>query len=543
MTKQEFLTKAHLIHGDKYIYHNLPDKLTYTSYIQLEYDSSIYQQKVDKHFLGRCPEKNTPKKTTEQFIEEAKLIWGDMFDYSLVDYTGANNMVKIIHDGMVFEQMAISHLNGKSPIYRLNKEVFIKKAKEKWCDDYDYSLVHDFINGDEKVKIIHNESGRIYEQSPYNHLKGRVEKSSEALSRTTKDFIDECNIIHNFRYDYTKTVFNRRRDKVIITCPKHGDFEQVAGSHLLGMGCRFCGYDDKDYHTKQYEVKYTTAEFIQVAKEKWGDKYNYSLTEYVNSRTKIKIIYDGIVYEQFPMGHLKYPVEFNMSEEIFLIKAHRKWKDKYDYSLMEYKTTTDKIKIIYDGVIYEQSPANHLNYAPELRNTQTLENFIECSEKIHGGKYTYDKSIYINSKTKMIITCPKHGDFEQVPLSHLRGSGCPVCNESRGESSIRKYLTINKIDFKTQKTFKGCQYVSLLKFDFYLPEYNLCIEFDGIQHFEAFEFFGGEEALLKNMERDVIKNQYCIDNNIKLLRIRYDEISDIENILDENLVIKKENLN
>jgi very-short-patch-repair endonuclease len=543
MTKQEFLNKAHLIHGDKYIYLSLSDKVVSTDDILIDFNGIIYKQKVVKHLIGRCPEKNTPTKTTEQFIKEATAVWGSKYDYSLTEYVNSSTKVKILYDNMIFEQDPLNHLRGVKVEYRLNKELFIKKAKEKWCDDYDYSLVHDFINGDEKVKIIHNETSKIYEQSPYNHLKGRPEKSSEALGRTTKDFIDECNIIHNFKYEYNKTIFNRRRDKVIITCPIHGDFEQVAGSHLLGMGCRFCGYDDKDYHTKQYEVKYTTAEFIQVAKEKWGNKYDYSLTEYVNSRTKIKIIYDGIVYEQFPMGHLKYPVEFNMNEEIFLIKAHRKWGDKYDYSLMDYKTTTDKIKIIYNGVIYEQAPNNHLNYAPELRNTQTLENFIECSKKIHGGKYTYDKSIYINRTTKMIITCPKHGDFEQKPGVHLKGSGCPVCNESRGESSIRKYLNINKIDFKTQKTFKGCQYVSLLKFDFYLPNHNICIEFDGIQHFEAFEFFGGEEALLKNMERDAIKNQYCTDNNIKLLRIEYDQIGDIENILKKNLLYKKENLN
>ena len=536
MTKQEFINKAHLIHGDKYIYHSLSDKVVSTDDILVEFNDIIYKQRVAKHLIGRCPEKNTPKKTTEQFIKEAKLIWGDVFDYSLVDYTGANDMVKIIHDGMVFEQMAINHLKGKSPIFRLNKELFIKKSKEKWGDVYDYSLVNDFANGDEKVKIMFKKTGIIYEQSPYNHLKGRPEYSNDEKIKTTEYFINRSNIIHNFKYEYAKSIYVSWNDKLIITCPKHGDFIQVAGSHLSGRGCSKCAHENQEHSSK-----YNQDQFIKMAKEKWGDKYDYSLTEYVNTTNKIKIIYDGIVYEQFPMGHLKYPVEFNMSEEIFLIKAHRKWKDKYDYSLMEYKTTTDKIKIIYDGVIYEQSPANHLNYAPELRNTQTLENFIECSEKIHGGKYTYDKSIYINSKTKMIITCPKHGDFEQVPLSHLRGSGCPVCNESRGESSIRKYLTINKIDFKTQKTFKGCQYVSLLKFDFYLPEYNLCIEFDGIQHFEAFEFFGGEEALLKNMERDDIKNQYCIDNNIKLLRIRYDEISDIENILDDN--IKKENLN
>ena len=115
------------------------------------------------------------------------------------------------------------------------------------------------------------------------------------------------------------------------------------------------------------------------------------------------------------------------------------------------------------------------------------------------------------------------GVFEQTPASHLKGSGCPRCKNSKGENKIYNYLNDKKIVFETQKSFVGCRNINPLFFDFYLPKYNMCIEYDGIQHFKSIERFGGVSEFDNCRIRDNIKNNYCKDNNIKLLRIKYDE--------------------
>lgn len=530
MTRYEFLEKAREVHGFKYMYPTLKNKIIHTDSIDIIFDDTLYTQRVSKHLMGRCPEKNTPSSTTEEFIKKSVEVWGTKYDYSLVEYKGALKKIKIIYDGVIFEQTPSSHLNGFSVEANLNLEYFVKKSKEKWGDRYDYSLV-EYKNCKEKVKIILNETGVVYEQTPSQHLISKPE--NKTIKGNTEDFINRSNKIHNFKYDYSKTKYEFSSDKVIIICPEHGEFEQVANSHLRGMGCKKCG--DK-YKEREYQVRYTTEEFILDSKRKWGDKYDYTLTEYKNARTKLKIIYDGIVYEQLPPSHLKYPVEGFLNQEIFLIKAKRKWKDKYDYSLVEYISTKVPVKIIYEGKIYEQLPHNHLIYAPELRNSLSLEEFIDFSKKIHLNKYNYDKVIYINSQNSVTIVCPLHGDFNQKPQVHMSGSGCRKCSESKGEKEIRGFLEKNKIEFSREHIFLNCKNKSHLRFDFYLPSRRTVIEFDGIQHFQPVEYFGGVTAYNLLKENDKIKNDYCEENYINLIRIRYDQIDKIEEILKSNLI-------
>jgi hypothetical protein len=542
MKKNEFLEKARCVHGYKYLYPSLSDKIIFKDKIDIIYKDILYKQSVSKHLMGRCPEKNTPSKTTEQFIEESFLIWGNKYDYSLTEYKGALKVVKIIYDGVVFEQIATSHLKGLAVELKYNKEYFIKKSVDRWGDKYDYSLV-DFKNVKSKIKIIYNETGVIYEQTPSNHLMYAPENISLSIRSNTQTFIDRSNEIHNFKYDYSMVDYTVSSNKVIIICKTHGSFSQVANSHILGMGCKKCG-DYFGSEKREYIKKYTTDEFILESQRIWGDKYDYSLVKYVNARTKVKIIYDDIIYEQLPMGHLKYPVEGYLNQEIFLIKAKRKWGDKYDYSLVKYISTKFTVKIIYKGEIYEQLPHNHLIYSPELKNKLTKEDFILRSNEIHNVKYNYNLVNYVSDRVKVIINCPYHGNFFQTPSVHLRGSGCRRCNDSFGEKIIANFLDRNNIEYKREYIFDDCKNIYPLRFDFYIPSTRKCIEFDGIQHFQPVEYFGGVKAYELRKINDKIKNDYCEDNYINLIRIRYNQIDDINNILYENLKnhIKPKNL-
>jgi very-short-patch-repair endonuclease len=143
-----------------------------------------------------------------------------------------------------------------------------------------------------------------------------------------------------------------------------------------------------------------------------------------------------------------------------------------------------------------------------------------------------------------VIICHIHGEFIQDPYHHTnRRQGCPGCSESYGEEKIFIYLKNNNIDHIRQKRFYDCRNKKPLPFDFYLPNYNLCIEYDGHQHFEATnkinkKVFTKDESirLFEQVQKhDNIKDEYCKLSNIELLRIPYTDFNNIENILKKYL--------
>jgi len=113
--------------------------------------------------------------------------------------------------------------------------------------------------------------------------------------------------------------------------------------------------------------------------------------------------------------------------------------------------------------------------------------------------------------------------------------GCPSCNESKGEKEIAKFLNKYNINYNRQHKFNDCKNIFQLPFDFYIASVRTCIEFDGKQHFQPVEHFGGVKAYESLKLNDKIKSDYCEDNYINLIRIRYDQIEDIYRILWDNL--------
>ena len=180
---------------------------------------------------------------------------------------------------------------------------------------------------------------------------------------TSEEIIKRFVKIHGTKYDYSKVVYTGAKSKVIVICRKHGEFGVILDKHVLGSNCPKCVAEQ--YHK---DFKKSTNEFINRAIEIHGDKYDYSLVNYINNKTKVSII------------------------------------------------------------------------------------------------------------------CPKHGIFTQRSSSHIKGYGCNMCKESFGERNIRKILENRKINFKSQHRFNDCRLKLPLPFDFYLPEHNTCIEFNGKQH-------------------------------------------------------------
>jgi very-short-patch-repair endonuclease len=154
----------------------------------------------------------------------------------------------------------------------------------------------------------------------------------------------------------------------------------------------------------------------------------------------------------------------------------------------------------------------------------TFNKFVEKSNQIHGTLYNYDEKYFSNTLNKTKIFCKRCNKyFNQRINNHLLGHGCPNHKISAGENKIISYLSEKNIIFETQKTFENCKNIRKLPFDFYLPDYNICIEFDGRQHYIISEYFGGIENYNNISKRDKIKTKYCLENNIKLLRIKYNE--------------------
>jgi len=286
------------------------------------------------------------------------------------------------------------------------------------------------------------------------------------MRMTTAEFIEKARKVHGEKYDYSLTLYVRSSDKVKIVCPEHGVFEQRANDHLQGANCHVCG-DESRTKTKSW----TTATYIEKVRKVHGDKYDYSKTVYKNARSKVEIICpEHGVFKQGAYTHLRGG------------KCNDCSKRK------RYSTAT----------------------------------YIEQARKVHSDKYDYSKTVYSHSKSKVKIVCPEHGVFEQRASAHIDGAGCAVCKLSTGELIVEKYLKEKKIKFETQKTFKKCKDRHVLPFDFYLPDFNLCIEYHGAQHYRFVEYFHKTHKRFElSQRRDQIKRDFCKQEKINLLEISY----------------------
>ena len=279
----------------------------------------------------------------------------------------------------------------------------------------------------------------------------------------TEIFIEKARQIYGDKYDYSKVEYKNAYTKVCIICPTHGEFWQTPNNHLMGHGCYNCG-----------KRKKTTNDFIEESIKIHGSKYDYSKTEYTSANNKVCIICP--------------------EHGEFFIRASS------HLSGCGCKKCATK------------------NTADSQRKDIKL--FIEEARAIHGNKYDYTKSEYINVNKKICIICPEHGEFWQTPNAHIRlREGCPQCKNSRMCDYLTRYLTENNVIFEKEKTFEWLKYKNNMLLDYYLPEYNIAIECQGGQHFVNVKKFGGSNGLKVIQERDYLKYQQCLENNVKIIYI------------------------
>ena len=313
-----------------------------------------------------------PKKLTkEQFIEAAKLIHGDNYDYSLVDYMNVDTKVKIKCNecGNIFEQTPYTHKKGSgcpkcSAIKRVNRKT-LEELKNTF-KNIDFSNVKEYRNNEQLLDLICKECGNEFKRTYKELEKGReciYCKKTSNRKNNLEVFKYRANIIHNKKYDYSLVSFTKAKDYVNIICHckengmEHGIFNQTIQSHLSGSGCPKCA---KNY-------SYTTEEFIEKAKLVHGDKYDYSLVEYINADTKIKIKCKKCeyIFEQVADSHLmgngcpkcniikgEEKIRKELEEKNISFEFHKTFSDLKDKTYLSYDfyIPSKNILIEYNGI-------------------------------------------------------------------------------------------------------------------------------------------------------------------------------------------------
>ena len=506
---KEFIEKAILIHGDKYNYSKVNYINSNTNIIIICNEHGEFEQKPSNHLSGKQCSKcsGVYKLNTNEFIEKSKLIHGDKYDYSKVIYVDCKTKGIIIckKHGEFLQSLGDHHrgtgcdkCQDRGGSQRYNTEQFIKKAILKHGDAYDYSKVN-YINSLTKIIIICKEHGE-FEQNPTSHLVGCGCKICKGIYLSnTNEFIKKAILIHGDKYNYSKVNYINSLTKIKIICKEHEEFEQQPSSHLAGRGCNKCA-DILRIESKTYSQE----EFIKHAIIKHGDNYDYSKVKYTKSNIPIVILckIHGM-YEQMPFTHLagsgcsicginNSAKSRSYTREEFIEKSIIKHDNNYDYSNINYINTQIPITIICKKHgEFIQNPAYHLSgngcsQCVDRGSTQryNTEQFIEKAILKHGNIYDYSKVNYINSLTKIKIICKEHGEFNQMPSSHLVGTNCPKCcqtNCSKTQIQWLNFISALRNNHIIHALNDGEYVIPNTKFkaDGYCKETNTIYEFHG----------------------------------------------------------------
>lgn len=292
---------------------------------------------------------------------------------------------------------------------------------------YDYSKTF-YKTTNAPITIICKQHGE-FEQRPNDHLRGKGCKQC-AIDNSKSDiqsFIAKAVKVHGDTYDYSSAVYTGSKEKIVITCKKHGEFEQRADHHLSGEGCSRCSNKIP-----------TNTEFIQKAQKIHEDKYNYEKVEYVNNATPITIVCSTHgEFSQRPNDHLngngcpKCAGNIKKSTEEFINDAKIIHGATYDYSKVNYLSNSEQVTIICpQHGLFDQTPIIHLRGSgcPKCgNNIRNNEEFIQKAISIHGNKYDYSKTQFRDSREHITIICKEHGEFSQIAGNHLLGKGCSGC--------------------------------------------------------------------------------------------------------------------
>lgn len=335
-----------------------------------------------------------------------------------------------------------------------------------------------------------------YTSLVHNHLQGKGCKKCGDVKRGLKkrataraSFVAKSQAVHGEKYDYSGIDYVDSRTKVLIRCPRHGEFLQVPTSHFGGCGCPACAIE----HVAQAR-KRTHEDFVREATEVHGGRYEYPET-FDGVEVHIAIICpEHGLFRQRAASHLKGSgcpqcAAIRISEARkksfaeFVEDARKKYGDMFLYE--EVPENHKMVRVYHPDVGWEtQEKASHLHRRvfghSKLKSHQikyTTDEFVSKAREVHGAAYGYEKTVYTGIKDLVTITCPKHGDFSQMAENHIRlACGCPSCRSpvSKIHQEILDMLAGEEVVVNDRKI------LAPYEIDIYLPKRNIAFEINGM---------------------------------------------------------------
>jgi very-short-patch-repair endonuclease len=363
------------------------------------------------------------------------------------------------------------------------------------------------------------------------------------IDKHSKKFFEEAPKIHNNYYDYSKSDFKGLTKEITIICPQHGDFIQLARSHLKGYRCEKCGIEQ----TKQKKIEKSKKTFFEEAPIIHKEIYDYSKSLYKGTRIKVIIIcFKHGPFLQTPAKHLTGQGCNKCGEERTadgqrtpLDTVIKQFKEKhgeehYKYDDVKYINTDTPVNI-YCNIhkkTFAQTPTAHLSGCGcndcgiEKRSIQKIDlassKFWEVANK--DKNFDFSQFIYEKAIIKSTLICKKcNGLFEICPSNYLAGKGCPFCI-NKTELKLYEQL-ISKYLIKRQNKYEWCKNIETncyFPFDFCIDEFNIIIELDGIQHFQIVKHF--KNTLEEQRKRDFYKQKCANDNGYSVIRIYQEDV-------------------
>jgi hypothetical protein len=529
-------------------------------------------------------------KPKEVFVEQARAIWGDRYDYTESNYTNNKQPITIRckkHDCYFTVGMAQNHLMKHNatgcPVCRYEQQ-HGKQYGPEWRETLRLSPKQN------RVGLIYHHKNR-HVKSPEQRAAEKAEREAkaEAKRREERAYMDQwqgksiaeanfkkrMNEKYGDHYTFEHMDYKGSCRTVTITCKYHGDFnvepreiltDRTTGLHLH-RECPVC-------EGREVKKRMTDDEFFQRMHQLYDATELDFLTSEFNGKNKKVTAY---CRKHGPINHtVSYWLDGKGCEYCngqfyppdFLRLARKKHGDKYQYrGIKNIKSSQSYIKIHCDNPDHHwhsQRVDLHLqgfgcvecsNYPNKKTPQQRCDEWIKkCIKKYGEGRYDYSRAHedYVNNDSLVWIRCCIHDHwFQQTPDNNLRtvNGSCPICSiefrESEGEAEIRRWLLKHGItNFKQDEVTlpvedPRCKR-QYLRPDFWLPDYNLFIEYNGEQHYEDIEYFHTGGWTLEDQQiRDEAVRRYCHDHHHRLLEIPYTDFDNISEILAKTLLKKK----
>lgn len=459
---------------------------------------------------------------------------------------------------------------------KVTKEVFEKRLYDKFGDDV--KLVGEFNGIKGKTTFKSDVCNHEWEQVARNIFKNKfngclkcnIKENAQSYVEGSRNKKITPEIFKDKVYEAVGgeyTVLEDYKQNKIPVLIRHNSAEcnyytwKVYSNNFLAKGsrCPICSRKKRDV-----KIRKTNEEFIEELKEKFNDEYT-PLEEYEISSKHILVRHNEKYCNNHewkitpvnllrgygcPVCGIKKAGDFHRkNEEDFLADVYKAHGDKYKV-LSKYVTSHKHVEVLHVecGKTWNTMPlslqrGHGCPYCAGRMRKTTSQYREEIKEQTNGafeviGEY---KNAHTPIRIRHIENNCNH-EFEAQPNSLMYSIGCSICNGSSGEKAVATYLKDKNYNFDTEYRFDDCRNKYPLPFDFAVfnedKTLNCLIEYDGQQHYKPVDYWGGEEELEKNKMRDGIKNNYCEENNIQLIRIPYWEFKNINSILDKEINLK-----